>query len=353
MFSDITPPGKCGNPACFESKQGDFLTANWSQSKIAEKFGTRGFCFGHKLPQEHRQVLFVETADRCRDCDQFISVLRTTGVVVSGYDRTCIGPRVCFDELYNKKPEPPATETEQESPETQPGHPVTEPAKPVTTSSESKKEPAKPVTKPSSSSSQSTVSGPVFSAFRGEKHLEVFFKSALPAKVYEAGPGSPQALRLTLLSLALASTAAKTLLIAEMGLLNNVKPELLAEKIFEIPHAELLTTVRNAALAHIMDPQVPANVRRFVAGQFDIDLAKEWALTKEYLSDLNKGEIISVCEEEGVGIWKDDKIKASRQKKHKGKGLHALTKDQLIDLILNSGADLPGRVPAEILGKGK
>jgi hypothetical protein len=158
--------------------------------------------------------------------------------------------------------------------------------------------------------------------------------------------------RLMLLGLVLsAPQSVKNIMTARFGLPTTAKADAITRHVFEIPTPDLLLEMRAAALAHVLDYGVPAAVRREVAGQFGIDLAKEWQITTEYLDQLTKGEIVRIGEEEGVGIWTDPKAEAYRKEHFKGRALMALKKEELADIVLKSGAELAGRVPAEVLGK--
>lgn len=365
LFADATPGGRCGNAPCFEAKQGEFLTANWPESKAAKAFSTRGYRFSHRLPQEQREPIMMvgrETCERCLACDEFVTLVRLTGAVVGGYDRTCVGPRACFEELY-MKPEQPAEEPETE-PEPTVETPQT-PAEEVPPAGEKKEEtkqtpaaappaPA-PETKKTSPAKQTKVEekvSPVFSAFRGERQREDFFKQALPDKIKEMVPQSPQTQGVILLALALSSASAKIEIIKLLGLPDNIKTDDLAASIFArrcSGQDKIEDIVQQAAIIHLMLHTTPPSVRRIVAEQHGILVEKEWRLNKEYLQGMTKSDIVAIGEE--TGIWKDEQAEAYRQKHFKGKALMALKNEDLIKIILESGADLSGRVPAEVVGK--
>jgi ParB/RepB/Spo0J family partition protein len=392
LFSDCAQAGNCGNPSCFEGKQGAFLTANWLQSKAAEKYRTLGFCFNHRLPPEHYQPSgSQETAERCLSCDTFISVVRTTGAVVGMYERTCIGPRACFDELYN----PPAKEplatcigcgcdddhaceggctwlrVDRQSGKgvcsSCPDHveqwdnptPGSAPAKSEPSDKSDKSEKPKTSPPPQAPKKQTPPppppqeTGPVYNGPRGERFRELFYKTALPETIGKTLPDSPLSLRLTLLTLALASPAARKSVEAALGLDRHLTSDQLAAKVFEVPPQDVPAMIQNGAVAHLLDSTVIHAARRIVADAFAIDLAKEWPLSREYLDALTVSELVRVGEEDGVGIWDDDKVRAARKEKFKGKALRSLKKTELLDLAINSGADLVGRVPAEVLGQRK
>lgn len=401
LFADATPAGKCGNPGCFEGKQGEFLTANWLQSKAAEKFGTRSFRFSHRLTAEHREPLpGQEPAGRCLACDCFVSLLRLTGAVIGGYERTCVGPLACFEEFYRAPALPPAVPVaappadeaqivdvngcgqgreacpadgstctdclDAADPPAGEGDALAamakryegvdySPAAPgLGAALAAAREKHTPKKEKTAQEVLDEATGPVFDAARGERARQAFIKEVLPDIVngFPAGPLSPVALRMVLTALALSSSAVKTHLVSGMGLQTNIKPDQLAAKIFEIPAGGAATEMVAGALALILNDftLMPA-VRQLVAEKFGVDLASEWRLTETYLQSLTKSEIVRIGEEPGVNIWEDEKVRAWRREHHKGKALRALSKSELIDMILKSGAELQGRVPAEVLGR--
>jgi hypothetical protein len=302
-------------------------------------FHTNGFRFGHRTGGERCEMIMVEeTADRCLGCDAFVSVIRLNGAIVSGYSRTCCGPAACYDELYR----PPAPAVQEP--------PAPEPA------ADNKKEPAPAPEKPKAPEKKTPPpeeTGPVFSPFRGEKFREAFFRVAIPEQIDFAAENSPNALRLQLLALALASPAARGVVTAGIGLDKAAGLEALAAKIFEIPPQDIPGELRRASLAHVLDSATAPIVRRTVAEKIGISLARDWRITREYLESLSGSELVRVCEEDNVGIWDDPKVKEYRKDHHKGKALRSLKKPELIDMVMNSGVDLAGRVPAEILGEKK
>lgn len=347
LFADLTPAGKCGNGACFELKQAACFKAKWETSKACEKFGTLGFRFGHRLTEEHRQPPPAsETSGRCLECEQFVSVLRLTGAVISGYERTCLGPLPCFTALYCDTPLPVAAEQKQTA-ELAPEDDEHEQVPKV-----------QPTEQPQSATKQVKAkaqeeTGPVFSAQRGEKYREAFYSETLPDLINGTYAQSPRVPHLALLSLALSSSTARIHLCAGLGVDKSAKVEVLAEKILQLPPDDVMGELQLAACAHVMDQNTDPEIRRMVAEHFSLDLAKSWSLNKDYLDALSKSELIRIGEEPGVLIWQDDQVKTYKQKHHKGKALMALKREDLVAMILESGADLAGRVPAEILGVRK
>lgn len=345
LFADITPGGKCSNPGCFEEKQGAFFTQNWSASKTAKLFGTCGFRFGHRLGSDFRWITDnTDTSDRCKTCETFVSVLRLTGAVVSGYSRTCIGPAACFDELYTNKSE---TAPEIKEPEPAPETSVTDlPPVPAPVADLKKTAPSAPVKAPEKKPAAAPETGPVFDSSRGEKARKSFILRGLMSA--DTGILSQ---RLILLALAQQSLAARMQLSSGHGLPSAIG-EKLAEAIFEINAEQLPEVMHEVAVSAIMSSadSMP-EIWKYAADRFGIDVSRDWYFTETYLMGLNKSEIIRIGEEPGVGIWVDPLAVAYRQDKYAGKALMSLKKEELIDIIMKSGAALTGRVPAEVIGK--
>ena len=375
LFADLTPAGKCGGPACFEAKQFDFLTANWSKSKAAEKFGTRSFRFGHRLDVAVEPLLH-EPADRCRACDAFATIVRLTGAVVSGYERACAGPRACFEELYcQPAPVPDASHDSDMSHASDPSEvsPGSE-DETETTEDEKNSRDGKMIEQfeefeqlgdrlavartrvgathasPASPPPPVEETAPVFDAARGERARKAFVKAALPGAVTSADVIPQHSLRLALAALAISGTAARSHVSAALGHGPSDKIDKLVKKIFEIPINEILDELSKAAVAQVMNDftLMPA-VWEFVADRFGINIARDWRLNKEYLNSLTKSEIVRIGEE--VGIWKEENVTAYLYCHHKGKALLALDKNDLVGCFFYSEIDLAGRVPAEVIGK--
>jgi hypothetical protein len=142
--------------------------------------------------------------------------------------------------------------------------------------------------------------------------------------------------------------------LAEYGIPSTATELKIAEAIFELHPDQLISATHEATVACIMgDGDNNTGIWSFVAGRFGIDVAHEWSITEIYLAGLNKSEIVRIGEEPGVGVWVDPAAVTYRQEKYKGKALMSLKKEELIDIIMKSGAELAGRVPQEVLGKKK
>ncbi len=93
--------------------------------------------------------------------------------------------------------------------------------------------------------------------------------------------------------------------------------------------------------------EIDSKVRRVVMEHFGVNLAKEFAITEDYLKLKTKAEILAF----GKKFKIFPEIKKLMKVKNSGFAScpEKLKKGELIDLILKGGADLVGKVPDEIL----
>jgi hypothetical protein len=94
-------------------------------------------------------------------------------------------------------------------------------------------------------------------------------------------------------------------------------------------------------------------MRHFVAMHLGIDLAKEWRITKDYLDKKTTKECLDLIDR--LRIATDEKALTYLHEtlnKKRGK-FNTCKKAELVSLIMESGVDLSGRVPAEILNAAK
>lgn len=89
--------------------------------------------------------------------------------------------------------------------------------------------------------------------------------------------------------------------------------------------------------------------RLAAAAHLGIDLMKEFAVTKDYLEKKTIKEMLEFGEK--FGIFKDKKVQEYLIKilKKKSGRFNSCKKTELIDIFLESGVNLIGKVPAEII----
>jgi hypothetical protein len=115
---------------------------------------------------------------------------------------------------------------------------------------------------------------------------------------------------------------------------------------------QIRTLLKEATIQVLLNPRaVLPQTRRTAAVRFlGIDLAGEWRITKDYLEKKTKSEIVSIINRFKIldqpQAWKFASESAGLKKKSSaGK----LKKEQLMAIVMDSGLDLTGIVPAEIL----
>ncbi|MCK4817978.1 hypothetical protein KA005_19565, partial [bacterium] len=89
--------------------------------------------------------------------------------------------------------------------------------------------------------------------------------------------------------------------------------------------------------------------RHLIGTYLGLDLARDWRITKEYLDKKTIKEILAMGEK--LGIFKDKKVQTflyETLRKKRGK-FTSCKKGELVQLFCDSGVDLAGKVPQEIL----
>jgi len=128
-------------------------------------------------------------------------------------------------------------------------------------------------------------------------------------------------------------------------------------RILELPWAKVKPLIHEAVKAIILEGQIGGasgfgTASRYLAGRFlGVDLSKEWAVTEEYLQKKTKAECLAFIKK--FNLHRDGNFRMYIQKTFKGRDVGKLKKGELVELVLKSGVDLVGRVPAEILKEGR
>ncbi|AJF08285.1 ParB/RepB/Spo0J family partition protein [Geoalkalibacter subterraneus] len=352
LFADGSEQGKCLAPKCFEKKQGEHFTNNWSKGK--QLFGTNGFRFAHRLTAPEREVLAEDqkSAERCLSCPEFVSIVDLSGKVADGANRACVGAKKCFEELYLKVEKKP-----EEAPVAQPQEDTVDTDTASKKDCEQKKQGNAAKASSSLSEDEKAKRAQAKSQKRCLEAREAFYAEAIKERIDALDSNSAQVLRLALLCLALSSSEAKSCIKSKIGLDNYCRSEkkTIAEKLQQTPDDQL-TQILQASLTEPLlkndswQGEAMPEVRRVVGSILGIDLQSEWTLSENYLKKLSQAEIVAFGEEDGVKLWEDEKVLAYKEKHYPKKGWMSLKKGEILDCILKSGADLKGKTPKEMLG---
>jgi len=347
LFSVQSDKGaSCLNPACFKKKQGEFFESKWTQSKASKKFQTKGFRFKEDLTASDLRIIGDEPQERCTNCPEFITVVSVAGTIIKGQEQVCVGAQKCYDDLYSPK----EVEKEAQQPATATGDSSEKAASAESTGQTEKKAEV--------SEEQQAKADKQRSIKRSEQFRDKFFENALPEAIQKNNASGTEAVRMYLITMALVSRTAQDALksaVKEQGGANVNNTAQMIQAVREMEAAKLLLVMRDMCSEAIMkycehnSGSTPVDVRHQIGELMGIDMGKQWVITKGYLDSMTKKEIVNMGEEEGVDLWNCQEIIDYKTEKHAKKGWMSLKKGDLIDCILNSGADLTGRVPQEII----
>jgi ParB family transcriptional regulator, chromosome partitioning protein len=318
---------QCHNAACFKQRQFDFLTANWKKTGYRKKHKTNGFIFDVDMSWNNiNHINPGRIRSDCADCPFFVTSLTVRGTVV--YDRVCIGEKGCF----NKNERTPSLS--------------------------------------GISSDEVEQKAERRSDLHGTMFREEFYKEQLPAKVEmiltETVPikyafGTDYVARAVRVKLfILIKKAGLRGWFKEMALPTDpddyssyISDKDIWEILLHWGLEQINKTFDSAMQGLIMETDFGAEARRLVADHLGISLQEEWRLTKEYLEKKTKAEIMAIAEE--FKLFETKEAKAFLYEvllKKRGK-FDLLKKGEMIRVILESGVELAGVVPQEILGKSE
>lgn len=304
---DVATKSLCLNPDCYRKHQEAWIQANWPKFKSSRKLDANGFRFVGDLGWEERHHIF-NLKEKCKNCEQFLSIVTLDGKVDD--KEVCTGPKKCHDALYNPSSMAARKEADPNAPRV---------------------------------------------SWHGEFFREEFYKARIPELVNALPPDDEKVLRVLLLAIlethhdALESFGGKY-----QGKDTGVYWWDHSQKSWPLLEglqgAELRSILQELSLLILMDPKTTtAPTRRAVSVHLGTDLPSEWRLTKEYLDKKTTREIHAIAEQ--FGFFKDDKAKAYLYETlgKKRDRFDLCKKGELIKIILESGVNLAGRVPAEIL----
>jgi len=329
LFGDELAASKtaCLNPKCFKKNQNEGLLANWEKKFKKRYGGTNGFRFyeGYGNPKhqafgkDHYGCKQKEPAEKCADCKDFVTVLEISGKVHC--KQACLNEK-CYTLLKAKK----ETRVEKER---------------IGGASTLPNEPAGP-------------EAPRVS-WHGQHFREEFFKEILPSWISNLDVDSDQCLRIVLTGI-LNSNINALEYFRKMALATAVPYrsgrhsfEPADWKFIEGMDCVALRTALKALGGYItmQTDKTSHETRCAIASHLGIDLARDWRITQSYLDKKTKAEILALGEQ--LGIFADPKAETYLKEKLCKRKFSALKKAELDRVILESGVDLTGKVPAEIL----
>ena len=300
----------CLGPDCFKEKQGDWIQANWEKFKSSRNVDTNGFRFRSDISWDDYKNLYRDPRSKCKTCENFVTLIELSGTVND--KSVCIGPKTCYRELYE-------------------------------TSSKEAKKAADP-------------NAPRVS-WHGEFFREEFYKTRIPELATVLPADDEKVLRITLLTILEMNHEAFAHFDEKYNFKRGERYYVDHSKktwplIQKLEAAELRSILQELSLFILMQPETTtAPTRRVVAVHLGSDLSAEWRLTKEYLDKKTTKEIHALAEK--FGFFKEEKAKKYLYETllKKRDRFDTCKKGELVKVILESGIDLAGKVPDEILNE--
>ena len=313
---DVATKALCLDQACYGNHQREWIEANWVKYRSSHKLDTNGYRFDAGIRHDEYHWMNDDDAkEKCKMCEHYLSIIGMDGKV--SYKAACFGPKKCNDALF---------------------HPESEAAK-------KKADPNAPRV-----------------SWHGEFFREEFFKTRIPELANALPHDDEKILRVLLLSVLESHDDAGQAFGQKHDPEHLVKFNKYSDHatysvagdawaaIEKLDAPTLKACLQEAALLILMNGRTTtAATRRTVAAHLGSDLATEWRMTAEYLGKKTTKELHAIAEK--FGIFKDDKAKAYLYETLGGKRdrFDLCKKTQLVKIILESGVDLAGKVPDEIL----
>jgi ParB/RepB/Spo0J family partition protein len=329
---------KCLDQHCFQQKQEAWLAVNWPTCK-ANKYGTQVAVIGDYNTEftgsfsEYRGT--VRPAERCASCPQFITILSLDGSHhLDRQNQVCLGKSECYAELKKATKKSPA------------GKGVAEPDTPRV-------------------------------AWHGEFFRQQFYQQEIPAILEGLGVDDPRRLQIAFATLVHCARQLTEWFCAEVGV-DPPKKQSWEDGIY-LPFTRLLQLTKplNALQAEMLMGRALIKIalgtgygngnwncriaftdadRQALAEFLDIDFSR-YQVTEEYLNKKTKPELVRFIAHDS-GLWqtpefKDGMIKLGFSTALTPEQLAAYKKPRLVELLLQCGVDLHGRLPKEIADRPK
>ena len=312
---DIAGKSLCLDPKCFKKYQGEWILANWDKFKSSRNLKTNGFAFEGEFSWEQRHSIYSNTLKgQCKTCEHFKSIITLAGGC--GDNTTCLGPKKCHDALYNSSSAAARKEKDPNAPRV---------------------------------------------SWHGEHFREEFFKTRIPELIGGLSPDDEKVLRILLLTLLEANDGAGEAFGQKYDKEHMVKNSWSDGFSYSV-HSNAWTAIEKldpptlkkilqelSLLILMQTSTTTAAMRHMVGVHLGSDLSTEWRLTEDYLNKKTTKEIHAIAEQ--FGFFKDDKARTYLHEKllKKRDRFDLCKKGELVKIILESGIDLSGKVPDEIL----
>lgn len=321
----------CLNPVCFKKKQAEWLTENWPKTALHKKYKTNRFIFVEDFEKDYgdndksAESWSIRIQDYeikrlkdppCFKCKDFISVMNvdlSEAYTYQGGPLVCIGDEKCFKKTFRTVQVSAASKGSKGTPKDY---------------------------------------GPEYQ----DRFYREEIRNACNLLFGNLQLDNDQILRIIAFTLLNSGIIKDEFL--KTNKINDTWGPLPVWKTLEKQDTSMLRTwIYKAALFWTLDHDQIAQysendnlkVKHLIAKHIGIDLARDWKITKEYLQCKTISEIVKIGKD--LKIFDDPKVKefAASTLKMKKENWDGMKKKDLIRLFLDSGVDLAGKVPKEIL----
>lgn len=324
--------GRCLNRVCFKKHQNNHLLKNWKRSGYRRKHKTTGFRFYDDIERIQNRYISWTSAKKCHECEHYVTLFELDGKAREPY--ACIGERECFEASSRSggKKTPAGGQASGKGAEAKP-----DPAK----------DPAAYLKTPRVS-------------WHGEHFREEFYKEEIPRQFKCMAHGDLQINHLTLYALIEISDAAFSAFARRFDLLDKsgnpleswqVKTEKIEEIIFSLPRIKTAGAIMAVTQAAVLSGAFASTQRRQMATHIGIDLNERWRLNEDYLQKKTKAELMALGKHLGIFETQEANIFLYEKLLKKRGRFDTCRKPELIRVFLESGVNLAGKVPPEILAK--
>lgn len=303
----------CLNPACFKINVKAWFVENWAESDLRKTEKTAGVMFKEEISGTdcHQLYSWDPIFPKCRKCDKHISLINTKGMP-DWPPRVCLDPACYTDLNLSAKKEKAAGKTD------------------------------------------GTADGRQTPSWHGEYFREKFYTKRIPAIVSEIPADSDNAHSIALLALLHSNNDIAQDFVVQQGLkdesgYNFISNKQLVELVISLPDATVQEILKECAAAAIVQQRFGQKARHALAPVLGISLADEFCIDEEWLDKKTKAELIEFIESPALlgNSMLEGFLTGTLGKKPRR--WDTCKKSELKQLLLESGVDLTGIVPAEVL----
>ncbi|MFA4903028.1 MAG: ParB/RepB/Spo0J family partition protein [Desulfobaccales bacterium] len=340
LFGGEKEKTKCLDEACFHKKQQAWHDANWATSK-ANKFGTRTALIGEYDTKQTGSFSFGDSpppAEKCLSCQHYATIIRLNGEsIYSSKSQVCLGKSTCYAEVkaagaQKKKGNQKDTKVNPDTPRVD---------------------------------------------WHGEYFRQEFYKEEIPLLMDRLDSQDPRRLRLALATFVYSTRELSTWFCQQLGVEPPKKAEWETAGYLSFPRLLELVKTQSGLQAEFLMAIALAKIalgtgygagrfrseisftdadRQALAEFLDIDWTR-FQVTEGYLEKKTKAELVRFIVHDS-GLWqtpefKDGMIKLGFSTALTPEQLAATKKPRLVELILQCGVDLHGRLPKEIADRPK